>query len=324
VAARYPNREAEVLAALDGIDEELQREWPVLPSATRAASRRPRPLPAQPDRDPRAPLSSLDYRLQSHLGSGGIGRVYRAWQRSLDRPVAIKALRKAFWRNHAAVDRFLDEGRVLARFRHSGIVAVHGAGRFPNGGYFIAMDLLSGPGLDSVVGGATIAPVQAARWIGEAAGAVAHAHQHGVVHCDLKPANLLLDDGRIVVTDFGLARRLGIAERGLGEIAGTAPFMAPEQVDEHWGAIGPGTDVYGLGATLYALLAGRPPHDGTIPDILTLVASGVAPASLLALRPRVPKSLVAICEHCLAPRSADRPASAMELAEELARFFDVH
>jgi serine/threonine protein kinase len=141
--------------------------------------------------------------------------------------------------------------------------------------------------------------------VSEAADATRHAHERGVVHCDLKPSNVLLDDaGHVRLTDFGLARSL--AEDGPSLNGGTAGYMAPEQADAALGAIGARTDVHGLGAVLYALLAGRPPYEGD-----------ARAAPLAALRPDVPPGVAELCERCLAARPEGRPASAAEVAEEL-------
>ncbi|MBI1901253.1 MAG: serine/threonine protein kinase, partial [Planctomycetia bacterium] len=203
-------------------------------------------------------------------------------------------------------------------FRHPGIVAVYGLGRTPGGGYFIVMELVEGPDLSQAAAGRAVPVADAVRWTIAAAGAIAHAHERGIVHCDLKPSNLLLDrDGRLRVTDFGLARSLA-DDAAAGQIEGTAPFMAPEQVSGYWGTIGPRTDVYGLGAVLYTLLSGEPPSRGhRVPDLLAQVVSRTPIAALDTLREHVPASLVRVCERCLSKSSGDRFGSAMELRQAL-------
>src|SRR5262249_40768306 len=154
--------------------------------------------------------------------------------------------------HETATIRFLEEAEFLARLRHPGIVTVHGLGHLPDGGHFLVMDLIEGSDLAREMSTGPVPVVQALRWVSEAADAIEHAHQQGVIHCDLKPSNLLLDRaGHIHVTDFGLGRSLSGDRQSVG---GTAGFMAPEQVDATWGPISPRTDVHGLGAVLYALL----------------------------------------------------------------------
>lgn len=189
----------------------------------------------------------------------------------------------------------------------------------PWGGYFIVMDLIDGPDLSHVIQSRQVSIAEALRWTTEASDALSHAHELGIIHCDLKPSNLLLDrERRTLVTDFGLARSVIHDVRIENFIAGTAAYMAPEQVSSSRGAIGPRTDVYGLGAVLYALLTGRPPHFGrNLPDLLANVVSRapvVAPGQIQAT---VPDPLSTLCLRCLAKRPDDRFASMQELRAAL-------
>jgi DNA-directed RNA polymerase specialized sigma24 family protein/tRNA A-37 threonylcarbamoyl transferase component Bud32 len=222
-----------------------------------------------------------DVVLLRQLGQGGMGKVYRATWRGSDGPVAVKLLRKPLRGHETAVARFREEAALLARLRHPGLVAVHGLGLLPDGGHFLVMDLVEGSDLARQ----PRPPVAVAlRWVAEAADALAYAHGMGVVHCDLKPSNLLLGgDGRVRVSDFGLARSLAGGDAPCG---GTAGFMTPEQADPR-GKVSPRTDVYGLGAVLRALLPEQPPE------------------------------VAALCRRCLAPDPAARFASAEELASAL-------
>jgi tRNA A-37 threonylcarbamoyl transferase component Bud32 len=269
--------------------------------------------------DPVAPLPYSDYVLQQQIGAGAIGKVYRAHQKSLDRTVVAKYLRKAFVRQPHAVERFVNEARTIARFHHPGIVGVHGPGRTPGNGYFIVMDYIEGGDLQTQIEFGRVTLRQAVAWTAEACEAIQHAHDHGVVHCDLKPGNLLLDsEGHVRVVDFGMARSLTTDSTLPIDIAGTAPYVAPEQISDYWGPISERTDVYGLGSVLFALLTGRPPHSGKrVGDILTNVISAQSIPSPRDLRPDISSQLNHICQTCLAKEPAQRFATAAELQTAL-------
>ncbi len=181
------------------------------------------------------------------------------------------------------------------------------------------MDLIDGPDLQRLVGSRTIAIAEAIRWTVEACAALEHAHDMGIIHCDLKPANLLLDATRgIRVTDFGVARSLSGNTPGTAEIEGTAPFMAPEQVSRYWGRIDQRTDVYGIGAVLFTLLTGRPPHVGRrLPDILADVVSATPVVSMSNLRPDLPESVVELCRKCLRKAPEERYRTVREVKAAL-------
>jgi tRNA A-37 threonylcarbamoyl transferase component Bud32/DNA-directed RNA polymerase specialized sigma24 family protein len=226
-------------------------------------------------------LAYGDVVLLRQLGQGGMGKVYRATWRGSDVPVAVKLLRKPLRGHETAAARFREEAALLSRLRHPGIVAVHGIGLLPDGGHFLVMDLIEGSDLARQP---CPCVVEALRWVAEAAEAIEYAHRAGVVHCDLKPSNLLLGrDGHVVVTDFGLARSLAGGDAPHG---GTAGFMAPEQSDPD-GRVSPRTDVYGLGAVLHALLPEQSPEGD------------------------------ALCRRCMAEAPEARYASAAELASAL-------
>jgi eukaryotic-like serine/threonine-protein kinase len=287
--------------------------------------RQPARLPAEVP-DSLAPLAYSDYLLQEMIGAGRFGRVYRAWQRSLGRPVALKYLRKSFQQNPEAVDRFFGEARTVSQLQHSGIVPIHGVGKTPGGGYFIAMDLVDGCDLSRMISRSKVSIADAVRWVIDACEALGHAHERGIIHCDLKPANLLLNKGgQVRVTDFGLARSLGEDARPVDRIEGTCAFLAPEQVCGWWGPMSPRTDVYGIGAVLFNLLTGQPPYRGsTLADVLAQVVSGVparAPNELRAelpeLRAELPASVKDVCMRCLAKPPAARYETMRQLGTAL-------
>jgi RNA polymerase sigma factor (sigma-70 family) len=202
------------------------------PSAVPAANRE-HLAPAIDDLD--APLNWSDFVLQEQIGAGATGKVYRARNRKGGNDVAIKFLRKTLVGNATVMRRFLLESRTVAALRHPAIVAVHGAGRTPGGGLFLVMDLVRGFDLDQLCRKQAVTVNQAIQWVREAALAVDFAHHNRVIHCDLKPSNLLLDhDGRICVTDFGMAVHLSDSASLDTLWAGTPAFMAPEQVDPRW------------------------------------------------------------------------------------------
>jgi RNA polymerase sigma factor (sigma-70 family) len=225
------------------------------PTTSDEGRARPAPAVAKPSF-----TSSIDYRdlvLESHLGSGGIGRVYRAFLRSRAQHVAVKVLRKRLQANPKAVERFLREASLVAALSHPAITRLHGIGRMPAGGYFFVMDLVEGGDLQQRIDSGVVPAAKIGDWLQQAAEAVAFAHAHGVVHCDLKPSNLLLDrNDRIVISDFGFAVALAESRRPVG---GTPAYLAPELIDERWGEVSPATDVWGLGAVLFALLYRHPP-----------------------------------------------------------------
>jgi serine/threonine protein kinase len=216
--------------------------------------------------------------------------------------------------------KIFGEAQTVAQLKHPGIVEVHGLGRTPGGGYFIAMELVEGPDLARVASQGPIAIQDAIGWVRQACDAIEHAHERGIVHCDLKPANLLLDsEGRIRVTDFGLARCRRDELSAEDRIEGTAPFMAPEQVSSVWGKIGAHTDVYGLGAVLYTLLTGHLLWHGTrLADVLAQVVSAATVSDPRARRPEVPSLVSEICLRCLAKRPAERFNTVRQLGAALA------
>lgn len=317
---RFADRGVSLIAILRGIDWELELEESE-ECVRRAVSSTKAHPPANVEvvPDSAAPLSYGDFVLQKHLGAGSVGKVYRALQKSINKPVAVKYLKKAFLNQPDVVAQFIREARTVAKLRHPGLVGVHGLGRTPLGGYFIVMDLVEGPNLSTLIRNRQLEIDECVRWIAQAAETLGFVHRQGVVHCDLKPGNLLLEPcGRVRITDFGLAKTADTIDDTLTRIAGTAPYMAPEQVAAHRGSIDARTDVYGLGAVLYELLTGRPPHIGRrIADVLAQLVANAPIGAVSSHRPGIPDSLDAICQRCLSQRPQDRYQSADELAAAL-------
>ncbi len=211
------------------------------------------------------PLSRLgDYELLGEFGRGGMGVMYRAHQSSLDRIVALKLMHRALSEDRAHAARFLSEARMSAGLRHPGMVAICDLGRL-DGVPFFTMELVEGSSLEGLLADGPVAPARAVELVMIVAQSVADAHQHGVVHGDLKPSNVPLDlDGRPKRADFVLAKDLTAhAPRGMtlpGFLIGTPAHMAPEQAAGDTSGQ-PAVDIYGLGVLVYHLLTGCVPHN---------------------------------------------------------------
>lgn len=262
-----------------------------------------------------------DYTLRAKLGQGGMGVVYRAQQHSLDREVAVKLLAAGPWASPGFIERFRLEAQSAARMQHPNIVTIHEIGE-QDGLPFFSMRLVRGQSLaEQVLKSGALPARRAAQMLRTVAEAVDYAHRLGVLHLDLKPGNVLIDEhGEPMVADFGLARRLEETLAGVvDEVSGTPCYMAPEQATAG-GRIGVGTDVYALGATLYEALTGRPPFRGaTARETLEQVVYAVVPSPRMFDR-KIPLDLQAICMKCLHKDPAGRYLSAGALAEDLAEF----
>ncbi|MFA5190497.1 MAG: serine/threonine-protein kinase [Verrucomicrobiia bacterium] len=276
--------------------------------------------PRQPKSEPFADFGRYD--LLEEIGRGGMGVVYRARQKELDRVVALKIILAGQLASPEVVRRFLAESRAAARLQHPNIVRVFEAGEF-QGRHFFAMEYVAGSNLAALARRGPLDPVDAARLVCTVARAVEHLHSQGIVHRDLKPSNILLDEkGRPFVTDFGLAKLLDAQSQMTqsGVIAGTPSYMPPEQAAGRVAEIGPRSDVYSLGAILYELLAGRPPFQAESPlDTLVQVIES-EPTLLRDVNPRAPRELELICQRCLEKSPDARYASAAALADDLERF----
>ncbi|MBK9655150.1 MAG: protein kinase [Rhodanobacteraceae bacterium] len=240
-----------------------------------------------------------DYTLRAKLGQGGMGVVYRAQQHSLDREVAVKLLAAGPWASPGFIERFRLEAQSAARMQHPNIVTIHEIGE-QDGLPFFSMRLVRGQSLaERVTRGGALSARNAAAMLRTVAEAVDYAHRLGVLHLDLKPGNVLIDEqGEPMVADFGLARRLEETLAGVEEVSGTPSYMAPEQATAG-GRIGVATDVYALGATLYEALTARPPFRGsTARETLEQVVRTLAPAPRMFDR-AIPLDLQAICMRCL-------------------------
>jgi serine/threonine protein kinase len=261
-----------------------------------------------------------DFEILEEVGRGGMGIVYKARQISLDRIVALKTLLSEHYRKPHVLARFQAEAKAAAGLNHPNIVNVYQVGQWAAGHYFV-MEFIDGRSLQSILRERTVSVPWAASLMVPVAEAVHHAHGKGVVHRDLKPANIMIDKSRRpVVMDFGLAKVAGksSALTQIGVIMGTPAYMSPEQAGEDASQVGPLSDIYSLGAILYALLAGRPPFSGSTPlaTVLKVIAPDPAPP-IRDFRPDVPVKLEQLCSKCLSKNPAERLTSAQVLADEL-------
>lgn len=265
-----------------------------------------------------------DYELLEEIARGGMGIVFKARQKLLNRPVALKMILSGQIASQEEVLRFNAEASAAANLDHPGIVPIFEIGQH-EGQHYFSMAFVEGMSLGDKIAARPLAAKQAARYAQQIAEAVHYAHTKGIIHRDLKPRNVLIDqDDQPKITDFGLAKRLeGDSDlTATGQVLGTPSYMPPEQAMGKLDWIGPRSDVYSIGATLYCLLTGRPPFQAasTMETLHQVVDS--EPVAPRLLNPAIPKDLETICLKCLRKEPADRYASASDLAEELHRFLN--
>ena len=263
-----------------------------------------------------------DYEVHRVLGRGGMGVVYKARQRSLNRFVALKMIAAGPWASEDDLRRFRNEAEAVASLDHPHIVPIYEVGALHDRRYF-SMKLVEGQSLADRLASGPLEPRSAARLTATAAQAVHHAHMSGILHRDLKPANILLD---LAGAPHGQRLRAGRRIEGNGEISvsgsilGTPQYMAPEQAEGHRSAITTATDVYGIGAVLYAALTGRPPFRGDSALETLRQVREQAPERPSQVNRRVPRDLETICLKCLEKDPRKRYDSASAVAEDLERY----
>src|SRR4051812_43464453 len=275
-----------------------------------------------------SPLGSLryfgDYELLEEIARGGMGVVYKARQTSLNRIVAVKMILAGQLADEADIRRFHTEAEAAANLQHPNIVAIHEVGEHEDRHYF-SMDYVEGQNLAALVRERPLPPARAAELVKTIAEAIQYAHQRGILHRDLKPQNVLMEeDDRPRVTDFGLAKRTG-EDSGLthtGAVMGSPSYMPPEQATGRHDQVGPHSDVYSLGAILYQLLTGQAPFVGetALATLRKVVEEDPAPPS--KHNPLTPPDLETICLKCLEKKPERRYHTARALAEELERFLN--
>ncbi len=326
--------------------DELRALWATAQFAAFALPRGDSPTVPQTPPEPMPPPDSFgDYEILEEIGRGGMGVVYKARQKSLDRIVAIKMMREARLSSESDRDRFLAEAESAARLKHPNIVTVYEVGN-QNGLPFIVMEFVEGRNLSQRLSEGPMQPREAARLVAVVARAVQQAHERGILHRDLKPANILLqNDERETrndeskpshsslinhrsslvpkVTDFGLAKRLTVSPDGMrdwrtqtGAIVGTPGYMAPEQATGRKD-LTPATDVYALGAILYECLTGRPPFLATNPIDALMMVVEQEPVPPRMLTAGIDRELEMICLKCLQKPPELRYATSAEFAADL-------
>src|ERR1041384_6580850 len=263
-----------------------------------------------------------DYELLEEIGRGGQGVVFRARQKSLNRTVALKVIGLGHWATDAHLKRFRREAEAAASLDHSGIVPIYEVGERDGSCYF-SMKLIEGGQLDDVSKREPISIRRAVELIVKIARTVHYAHEHGILHRDIKPGNILLDQkGEPHLTDFGLARLVeteSTVTRTL-EVLGTPSYMAPEQAVGNNSAVGTSSDVYGLGAVLYQLLTGHPPFaGGTTYETIKLLLD-TEPRQPRLWNSKIDRDLSTTCLKCLEKDPKRRYSSALALAEDLERW----
>lgn len=261
------------------------------------------------------------YKLIEPLGKGGMGTVFLAQHVTMNRRVALKILSKGLDRNPAAMERFLSEARAIAALDHPNIVQAYSVDNEEDRHYLV-MEFVDGRDLQRIVEeGGPMAYEMAADAIRQAANGLAHAHSKGLIHCDIKPSNLLVNSqGVVKILDLGLARLTGPTQTATGDdqVLGTVDFMAPEQ------ALGTSfdhrVDIYSLGCTLHFLLTGRPPFpEGSLHERI-IKHQTEQPPSILERRPDAPKELVRIARKMMAKDPAERIQTADEVSRAMADF----
>ena len=257
------------------------------------------------------------FRIEREIGTGGMGTVYLATHLGLERPVAVKIIKREFAGDADVADRFLREARTMAKLHHHHAAMIFDAGNLPDGRHFIVMEFVEGETLSQVLSReGRFAPSRAVEIATQICDVLEEAHRLGIIHRDLKPSNILLGKRGVCVLDFGVAKVLASsaestathASTGSGQLIGTPRYMSPEQCLGQ--RVGARSDLYSLGVLLYEMLAGRPPFIDPLQSAL-LVKQATAPAPPLPrLRQDIPRSLALAVHSLLAKRPEDRPRTA--------------
>jgi serine/threonine-protein kinase len=258
------------------------------------------------------------YRIERKLGAGGMADVYLAEDQELGRRVAIKILNGRHANDDQFIERFRREAKNAAALNHPNIVSIYDRGNAEDT-YYIAMEFLDGRTLKELIIGRGAAPINVAiEYARQILSALRFAHRHGIVHRDIKPHNVLVDgEGRVKVTDFGIARAGTSQMTETGSIVGTAHYLSPEQAKG--GEVDPRSDLYSLGIVLYELLTGKTPFDGETPVEIAMKHLSTPPKPPSQLRPDIPRELDMVVMRALAKNPDERYQSADEMEGDLER-----
>jgi predicted Ser/Thr protein kinase len=256
------------------------------------------------------------FRIEREIGTGGMGTVYLATHLGLERPVAVKIIKREFATDSDVAERFLREARTMAKLRHQHAAMIFDAGSLPDGRHFIIMEFVEGETLSQALAREGRFPCgRAVRIAMQVCDVLEEAHRIGIVHRDLKPSNIMLGERGVCVLDFGVAKVLASAEStathastGSGQLVGTPRYMSPEQCLGQ--RVGARSDLYSLGVLLYEMIAGRPPFVDPLQSALLVKQATTAPPPLPKLRQDVPRSLSLAVHTLLAKRPDDRPRTA--------------
>ena len=257
------------------------------------------------------------FKIEREIGTGGMGTVYLATHLGLERPVAVKIIRREFAGDADVADRFLREARTMAKLRHPHAAMIFDAGNLPDGRHFIVMEFVEGETLSQALAREGRFPAsKAVRIATEICDVLEEAHRLGIIHRDLKPSNILLGKRGVCVLDFGVAKVLASsaestfthASTGSGQLIGTPRYMSPEQCLGQ--RVGARSDLYSLGVLLYEMLAGRPPFIDPLQSALLIKQATAAAPPLPRLRQDIARPLALAVHTLLAKRPEDRPRTA--------------
>jgi hypothetical protein len=303
-------------------DSDVTRAVPV-DDLTRAGDPTAAPAPEEI-----RPVSRGRYRLGATLGEGGMAIVVEAEDVNLKRPVAIKQLRDGLRADPSSRHHFFAEAEILAGLDHAGVVSVHEAGLLEDGAPFYAMAKVKGPTLADLLRADIAAGLRVSmrhvEIVQRAAETMGYAHARGLVHLDLKPQNIMVDeDGAVYVMDWGIARRAtGTAPAERGVLRGTPSYMSPEMASGRGDQVDARSDVFALGVILFEVLTGQRPFEGGTADVLKAVSAPTPVVPPRRLRRHVPRELSAICEKALAKSPEARYRTARELARDIRDYRD--